>query len=245
MWTRAELKERAKEVLRNCYWKSFLASILIVIASGGNGSSWRADNSHTPITKEIIYIIIGVLIVFILIRIFLGFMLEVGGRKFFVQAALNDVKLGHIGLAFNKAYYFNVLKSMFLTGLLIILWSLLLIVPGIIKSFAYKFVPYILADNPNIGSKRAIELSNAMTEGHKLDMFVLDLSFLGWILLAMIPFGLGMPFLLPYIDATYAQLYLVLRDNSIKHGFVAAEELNIQLDQDLEASNEDPYRTNF
>lgn len=229
MWIRAELKERAKEVLSSCYWKSFLVSILIMIGSAGNGGSGGSDSDHsgTPLTREVIYIIIVILIGLFLFRIFVGYMLEVGGRKYYIQAALKDIKLGYVGFSFKKDGYLNVLKSMFLMGLYLLLWTLLLIIPGLIKSYAYKFVPYILADNPNIGASRAIQLSNAMTDGHKFDMFVLDLSFLGWVILAIIPLGLGLPFLAPYIDATYAQLYLVMRGNAIKYGLTTEEELSI------------------
>lgn len=230
MWTRAELKEQAKEVLSCCYWRSFLVSILIAIGTVGNGGSGGSANSNhsgAPLAKEIIYIIIIIVIVLILFRLFVGYMLEVSGRKFFTQAALNDINLGYIGFSFKRGRYIDIFKSMFLMGIYLLLWTLLLIIPGIIKCYAYRFVPFILGDNPNIGASRAIELSNAMTDGHKFDIFILDLSFLGWIILAMIPLGLGLPFLAPYIDATNAQLYLTMRSHAIKYGLTTEEELNI------------------
>ncbi len=72
-------------------------------------------------------------------------------------------------------------------------------------------VPYILADNPSIGAERAIQLSNRMTGGEKWDMFVLDLSFLGWYILGMLALGIGVIFVNPYVDSTKAELYLILR----------------------------------
>ena len=86
-------------------------------------------------------------------------------------------------------------------------------------------VPYILAENPNIGNRRAIELSNKMTDGHKFDMFVLDLSFIGWKLLGVLTLGIGLIFLDPYINATKAELYLVLRENALNSGICSYEEL--------------------
>ena len=86
-------------------------------------------------------------------------------------------------------------------------------------------VPYILADNPNIGINKAIELSNDMTRGHKLDMFVLDLSFIGWYILGMIPFGLGVLFVNPYFNATNAELYLVLRKEALNNNLCSYEDL--------------------
>ena len=100
-------------------------------------------------------------------------------------------------------------------------------IPGIVKGYAYSMVPYILADNPNIGVSKAISLSNRMTHGHKLDMFILDLSFIGWYLLGMLAFFIGMVFVLPYENTTKAELYLILRQNVIDEGFCTEEELLI------------------
>ena len=233
MWTRACIKQEAKDVLSLCYWRSFLVSLIIAFAGGGSGGGPRwTSESGSPMTEEmarlIITIIIIVVIVLSLLRVFVGYMLEVGGRKFYIQAATEDINLNYLGFVFKKDKYINVLKCMFLRSIYLILWTLLLIIPGIIKGYAYIFVPYILADNPNIEPNRAIELSNAMTEGHKLDMWILDLSFLGWAILAAIPFGLGIPFLMPYIDATYTQLYLSRRKDAIEYYLTTTEELNIE-----------------
>jgi len=95
------------------------------------------------------------------------------------------------------------------------LWFLLLIIPGIVALYAYRMVPYILADNPNIGYKRAVQLSVEMTRGHKFHIFGMDLSFIGWLLLGLIAFGVGVLFVLPYINATNAELYAVLKQNAI------------------------------
>jgi len=86
-------------------------------------------------------------------------------------------------------------------------------------------VPYILADNPNIGVMKAITLSNEMTNGHKFDMFVLDLSFIGWYFLGALALGIGVLFVMPYENATNAELYLVLRKEALKNNLCTAEDL--------------------
>jgi len=86
-------------------------------------------------------------------------------------------------------------------------------------------VPYILADNPNIGYKRALELSNKMTAGQKFDMFVLDLSFIGWYLLGILVLFVGVLFVMPYENATKGELYLALRQNALDNGVCSYEEL--------------------
>lgn len=94
-----------------------------------------------------------------------------------------------------------------LEGVYILLWSLLLIVPGIIKSFSYAMTAYILRDDKELSYNAAIEKSMAMMEGHKLEWFYLNLSFIGWILLTILTLGIGGLWVQPYISASYAQFY--------------------------------------
>jgi len=98
-----------------------------------------------------------------------------------------------------------------LMGLFVLLWSLLLFIPGIIASYRYAMAPFILRDNPDISPLEAISRSKQMMRGHKLDYFVLQLSFIGWALLA--PFTLGILYfwLQSYICVSYALFYDGLR----------------------------------
>ncbi len=95
----------------------------------------------------------------------------------------------------------------FLRGLYIFLWSLLFIIPGIIKSYAYFMTPYILADNPDMTASEAIARSKQMMDGHKMELFVLHLSFIGWHLLAALVANLGYLALNPYVGASTAAFY--------------------------------------
>lgn len=102
-------------------------------------------------------------------------------------------------------------KKVFLTMLLqcvyISLWSLLLIVPGIIKMYSYAMTYYVMRDNPELSKNAAIERSMAMMEGHKMDLFLLDLSMIGWFILSYITLGIGFIFLLPYVLTAHACFY--------------------------------------
>ncbi|MCX7710255.1 MAG: DUF975 family protein [Clostridia bacterium] len=247
MWTRAELKAKAKDVLRISYWKAFIVSLVIAIVGGGGGGGGgfngnfgggNAGNNADPFNganNEILPIIIGAIIVAVLLallfalalRIFVGYHVEVGGRRYFIQSAQNDVDMNYLGYGFKKGRYISIIKAMLWRALLNFLWSLLLIIPGIIKSYAYRMVPYILADNPNIDYRRGVELSNEMTRGHKWRMFVLDLSFIGWYLLGTLALFIGVLFVNPYFNATQAELYLVLRQNALDTGMCTYEELNL------------------
>ena len=77
-------------------------------------------------------------------------------------------------------------------------WTLLLIIPGIIKSFSYALTPFILTDKPELSANEAIELSMKMMDGHKLDLFILYLSFIGWYLLSILTLCIGMLWVMPY-----------------------------------------------
>ena len=107
--------------------------------------------------------------------------------------------------------FWSAFKVNFLTGLFTFLWSLLFVIPGIVKSYAYSMSMYILAENKGKPALECIEESKAMTEGHKMDLFVLDLSFIGWILLGSITCGIAFIWVTPYMYATYINAY-----NSLK-----------------------------
>jgi uncharacterized membrane protein len=239
MWTREMIKTRAKGVLRLNYWKAFLVSLVLLFA-GAHGSGGGGNNNINQINNrfqfgdgalDIIWMIAAfiasIAIILIILRILLGYMLEVGGRKFFLRAAQGETNMGYLAYCFEKDRYFEVLITMLVRSIYTFLWTLLLIIPGIIKSYAYRMVPYILADNPNIGCNRAIELSSEMTKGEKFEIFILDLSFIGWYLLGALALGIGILFVNPYADATNAELYLILRKNAIDKGLTSYEELNI------------------
>ena len=95
----------------------------------------------------------------------------------------------------------------FLLELRIFLWTLLLIIPGIIKSFAYAMTPLIMTEHPEMSASDAISLSNEMMRGHKFDLFYLYLSFIGWILLSIISCGIGFIWLTPYMYAAEVAFY--------------------------------------
>ena len=91
------------------------------------------------------------------------------------------------------------------------LWSLLLVIPGIIKAYAYSMSFYILADNPELTASEALAKSQSLMRGHKMELFILELSFIGWFFLIGLTFGLAAIYVAPYMEATMANFY-----NSIK-----------------------------
>lgn len=94
-----------------------------------------------------------------------------------------------------------------LTGLFVALWSLLLVIPGIIAALKYSMAPFIMLENPGMKPSAALNASKALMEGHKWDLFVLGLSFIGWALLSALTMGIGALWLNPYMNAAYAAFY--------------------------------------
>jgi uncharacterized membrane protein len=97
--------------------------------------------------------------------------------------------------------------------LYIILWTLLLVIPGIIKAISYSQTFYILAEDKSIGAEEAIKKSMTMMDGYKMRYFVLGLSFIGWILLSILTLGIGFLWLIPYMQVTFANFHIELKEN--------------------------------
>lgn len=228
MWTRAELKAKAWNVLKNCcYWKAVVVALIMAAVGGLGGSAGSAGGSSggavdelQGINPEAVYGILIIVSLVIIICLVLGFLfsafvsnpLIVGCNRFFSMACIQDTDIGEIGIAFKNGRYMNVVKAMFSMTLEIFLWSLLFVIPGIIKKYEYRMVPYIVAENPDITWAEAKALSSRMMNGNKMNAFVLDLSFIGWNLLGALTCGiLSIFWVNPYQCLTNAELYLTLR----------------------------------
>ncbi|MDE6432946.1 MAG: DUF975 family protein [Lachnospiraceae bacterium] len=171
---------------------------------------------------------------------FIGAPIGVGLRKYFMKNRLGKASFDDLFSAFSGGHYMDTVKTLFATNIRIWGWSLLFYFPGLVKYYEYFFVPYIMAENPTISKERARELSSQMSNGHKWQMFVLELSFLGWMMLfvaeetflALISCGLlaipGILLMYPliaYIRATYAELYEERREYMLMCGVARQEEL--------------------
>lgn len=211
MWTRAELKENAKQVLRRTYWNVFVVMLIVgVLSSGQSGISIVSELQNFGLSFPV-RVVGTVGTVSFLLAVFLVNPLMVGKNYYLLRAREHDPEISHIFSRFGGGYYGNVITTMLVKDIKIFLWSLLLVVPGIIKSYEYFFVPYILAENPSIPGKRAFEMSKAMTDGVKLQIFILELSFVGWYFLGALALGIGTFFVNPYFEATMAELYMAQR----------------------------------
>lgn len=238
MWNRWELKEHAKTVLRASYWKALLVSLILFFTSGREGFSINFNEADLdrlfrgsdawlslPFITMLFGALLSISLASALIAILVFSPLEVGLRHYFLESTQMRFHLENVTRGFTGGRYRNVVITMLLRGIYNALWYLLLIIPGIIKSYSYAMVPYLLAENPGIPPSRAIEMSMQMTDGHKWKMFVLDLSFIGWFLLGTLALGVGFLFVLPYSNTTQAQLYVALRAIALDRRIISLQEL--------------------
>ena len=107
--------------------------------------------------------------------------------------------------------FFSAFKVTLLVGIYTFLWSLLFIIPGIVKGYSYSMAMYVLADNKGKSARECIAESKAMMEGHKMELFVLDLSFIGWYLLCSLTCGLAALYVVPLLNATHANVYETIK----------------------------------
>ena len=274
MWTRKQIKEKAKKAFQLNYWKCVLCGLIFAIivggasgaggaASGGSStfSSLMYNNQHReetetveevevegidensdPVTVTVvtsddngneidvnetdvafgiaIFSIVALTVfaivlvasaVGIAIDVLLINPVEFGCRNFFRRNLDEPAKLSSLTFAFDKNYK-NAVKTAFFKDLFIWLWSLLFVIPGIIKAYEYRLVPYIFAENPDMKYSDILAESSKLMKGNKWKTFVLDLSFIGWELLSLCTCGLLSVFYVdPYKLQTDAALYEALK----------------------------------
>ena len=204
---RASLKAAAKSQIKDKIGILFVISLIIALISGAAG----AILSFIPGGSLVATIIITPAFTISMIRVYLNI---VKGNT----PKVNDAFCG-----FDD--FWSAFKVNFFVGLFTFLWSLLFVIPGIIKAFSYSMSTYILAENKGKPALACIKESMAMTNGHKMDLFVLSLSFIGWGFVCVITFGIASIWVLPYMQATYANVY-----NSLKPVVVNNEQPNVEIE---------------
>ena len=188
---RAELKALAKQQIKGNIGILFVITLIVALITGA--------------ASAIIPGIGAVVVTFVLapafsLSIYSIYLALAQGKK-------PEVKDAFIGFS----DFWSAFKVTFLVGLFTYLWSLLFVIPGIVKACSYSQAMYILAENPKMSAREAINRSKEMMEGHKMEYFVLNLSFIGWAILAPLTFGLLYIWLIPYMNATLTNFY-----NSVK-----------------------------
>lgn len=227
MWSISKIKSRGKDAFKANYVKSVIVAFILSLltrsattASGQKTNSEEVKAQLLDLDPAIISFLIGFLItlcvVSLLLRIFLFNPLEVGGYAFFKRnVEEGDAHIDALLEGFKD--YGHIFITLLLRDIFLALWTCLLVIPGIIKSYSYRMVPYIISDNPELSATEVITKSREMMNGNKWHAFLLDLSFIGWIILSVCTCGLvGIFWLNPYMENTNAALYLELSKNTIE-----------------------------
>ena len=229
MWTRELLKTNAKTVLARSYWRTFLVCLAASVLTGKANDEFTIHLDEEHLDGLLGFLARTAALVAMLAAlawtIFGANVLIVGWKRYMMENRLGDSPFDTLFSAFGGPHYTNVVKGMLWMNVKIFLYSLLFVVPGIIKSYEYYFVPYLLAENPQMSHERAMSLSTWMTEGEKMNIFVLELSFIGWHLLGALAFGIGNFFVIPYEEATKAELYAAMRAKAFHLGLTDEVEL--------------------
>ena len=238
-----QLKLNARSVLKTTYWMSFLGLFIFDIIYGvcntitnriqnigatadtarytrcienGDFEGALEELSQMRTQQNPVFSFIGT-VVSVCIAIFLINILSVGVKKMFLRArATRKADIGDMFSMFSS--YGPVMKTMFFYDLYIWLWSLLFLIPCIIKIYSYYMVPYIVAENPGISTDRAFEITKRTMDGEKGKAFYMHLSFIGWYLLGVIACCIGILFVNPYANATYAEFYAYAKQKALATG---------------------------
>lgn len=162
-----------------------------------------------------------VILIVLVAKVFVGNLLKMGGYRFFILNQTAQPGIGTLLDGFRSGHYVNIVLTMFLRDLFTTLWSLLLVVPGIVKHYEYLMVPYIIAENPAMDYKEAFKISKQMMDGEKMEAFIMDLSFLGWYLLSAVTCGLLAIFYVnPYVQASFAEMYTFNKQKAYQEGYI-------------------------
>lgn len=233
MWNRAELKMRGNMAFKKNYVSAVVVALLMGIfgtISGESSARRVSENSDIysgnlfnvgMITGLLAGIATVVILIVLVAKVFVGNLLKMGGYRFFILNQTAQPGIGTLLDGFRSGHYVNIVLTMFLRDLFTTLWSLLLVVPGIVKHYEYLMVPYIIAENPAMDYKEAFQISKQMMDGEKMEAFIMDLSFLGWYLLSAVTCGLLAIFYVnPYVQASFAEMYTFNKQKAYQEGYI-------------------------
>ncbi|MDP3386004.1 MAG: DUF975 family protein [Eubacteriales bacterium] len=141
-----------------------------------------------------------------LLSLILSGPLSLGAANFYMKIGKSEnvnVSIIFEGFSdFKRTFLFHLVS-----GIFIILWTFLLVIPGIIAAIRYSMGYYLIAENPDLTFMEAINVSSGIMNGHKMDFFTFCISFIGWFLLSIITFGLGFLYLIPYYQMSKLNFY--------------------------------------
>ena len=139
------------------------------------------------------------------------------GETHFYDLLINKKEPGAKELFHNFRYWFRSFCLQFATGFYVFCWSILFVIPGILKSYSYSMAFYLRTKNPELKAKEALSQSMKLMYGRRWKLFCLQLSFIGWYFFSVLTFGLGLFYVVPYYKASLVAFYDVAYDEYHKH----------------------------
>lgn len=213
--TSSDYRARAREMLSGKWGMAILTTFVATLLGGlvvstSSGFDMKVDEEIVNKLPDFVltYLTVAASIggVLGLVSFIIGGTVQLGYCKYLLK--LHDGEAGDIKDLFSQFDRFaDGFVLSLLSGIYIFLWSLLFVIPGIVAIFKYAMAPFILLENPGMKPNDAITASKEMMDGHKGELFVLDLSFIGWSLLSALTLGIGDLWLFPYMNASYAAFY--------------------------------------
>ena len=213
--TSSELRAMARRNLEGTWGISVGVALVAALLGGlivGTGSNINFNfNEDTvrnlpPIFWTVLLPLVSLAGLLGIVSFILGGTVELGYAKFLLKQY--DRKQLQFSDLFSQFERFGTgFAQQFLRTLFTVLWSLLFIIPGIVKGLSYAMTPFILEEHPEMTASEAIKASMRLMDGHKMDLFILGLTFIGWQILACLTMGIGFLFLNPYMNAAYAAFY--------------------------------------
>jgi len=196
---RAELKELSKQQIQGKIGTHFLIMLIVIGITLAVSFITSAD------------VPFGELGISIAVSLFINAPLTIGLIAVYLKISNGeDIRVSNLFDRFLD--WWGAWKVSFFTTLFTMLWMLLFIIPGIVKSLSYSMAMYIFAENPNMGALDAIRRSKEMMDGYKMDLFILGISFIPWILLVALTFGIAAVWVIPYMQVTIANFYKLLKE---------------------------------
>ncbi len=227
MFTASEFRRIARDKLRGHWGRSVLVTFIVSLICGMSGiynlirdlghmgfdtlfagncndflAGFAAADTETSLFGSLIALVLSIVVL-----LFSG-ALEMGLNKYYIDLVAEN-RQGEVSVIFSRFdIFFKALGLNLFMALFIWLWSLLFIVPGIIAGYRYCLAPYLMAENPNLGIREAVNMSKELMAGNKWRLFCLHLSFIGWAILSALTCGIGDLWLNPYIYAANAAFYV-------------------------------------
>ncbi len=220
------LKQNAKSNFKK-RWGDSIVITLIMYGAGTVLSLLLLPVQTGEPTESTVALIMGSSLITIAFSLLVLPIFQVGCIRFFQKLRMNvPTGISEVIGNFKDGNFKNIVLTNLIMYIKIYLWSLLFIIPGIIKTCEYRLIPYILAVRPDIDRKEAFRLSKILMDGYKWKSFVLDLSFWGWNILAAYTMGiLGIVYVYPYMNATYVEFYSFTRAMALQKGLITPMDL--------------------